>query len=61
MKKWSHALVVALVSASVFVLFVDCDAQAQPPGIKRLALGVVFQGPREPLEQHFRPLVEYAA
>lgn len=61
MKKWSHDLVVALVSASVFVLFVDCHAQAQPPGVKRLALGVVFQGPREPLEQHFRPLVEYAA
>ncbi len=33
----------------------------QTASTKTLTLGIVFQGTREPLEEHFRPLVDYAA
>ncbi|HTN73525.1 MAG TPA: hypothetical protein VMO00_20755 [Methylomirabilota bacterium] len=40
------------------VLNVDAQVK-QALGIKTLTLGLVFQGPKEPIEEHFRPFVEY--
>ena len=63
MKEPSRRVSVAL-SVAVFLLatVVRSEAQTkQKASTKTLALGVVFQGPREPLEEHFRPLVDYAA
>jgi phosphonate transport system substrate-binding protein len=50
------------VAAFLLATVVRSEAQTkQRASTKTLALGVVFQGPREPLEEHFRPLVDYAA
>jgi ABC-type phosphate/phosphonate transport system substrate-binding protein len=63
MKEPSRRVSVALyVAAFLLATVVRAEAQTkQKASTKPLALGVVFQGPREPLEEHFRPLVEYAA
>jgi phosphate/phosphite/phosphonate ABC transporter binding protein len=53
------ALFVALLLLSVAP---HAKAQTkQSASVKTLVLGVVFQGPHQPLEEHFRPLVDYAA
>jgi ABC-type phosphate/phosphonate transport system substrate-binding protein len=51
----------ALVVAAHFAITLESEAQTEKASAKALVLGVVFQGPREPVEEHFRPLVEYAA
>ena len=63
MKEPSHLVSVALsVAAFLLATVVRAEAQTQQrTSTKTLALGVVFQGPREPLEEHFRPLVDYTA
>ena len=46
----------------LFTSGLQAEAQMkQGVSVKTLALGLVFQGPREPVEEHFRPLVDYAA
>jgi len=57
----SHGVTVALVVAALLSITVESGAQTNKMSAKTLALGIVFQGPREPLEEHFRPLVDYAA
>jgi phosphonate transport system substrate-binding protein len=57
----SHGVTVALVVAALLSITVESGAQTNKTSAKTLALGIVFQGPREPLEEHFRPLVDYAA
>ena len=59
MKAPSHRISVALFI--VTLLFTIVNAQAQTKQNKTLTLGVVFQGAREPVEEHFRPFVDYAA
>ncbi|HEY1236464.1 MAG TPA: phosphate/phosphite/phosphonate ABC transporter substrate-binding protein [Candidatus Binatia bacterium] len=50
-------LFVAALSATI-----ECRAaQIESNNAKTLALGVIFQGPSQPVENHFRPLVEYVA
>ena len=63
MKEPSRRVSVAL-SVAVFLLAIVLKADAQTKqttNTKPLTLGVVFQGSRQPLEEHFRPLVNYAA
>ena len=57
----SHGVTVALVVAALLSITVESGAQTNKTSAKTLALGIVFQGPRAPLEEHFRPLVDYAA
>ena len=63
MKEPSRRVSVALsVAAFLLATVVKAEAQTkQGTSTKSLTLGVVFQDPREPLEEHFRPLVDYAA
>ena len=63
MKEPSHRISIALLVASLLlILGLNAEAQTkQKTNTKTLALGVVFQGAREPLEEHFHPLVDYAA
>jgi len=61
MKEPSHRVSIAfLVTTLVLIIGLKAEAQTKT-NTKTLTLGVVFQGPREPLEAHFRPLVDYAA
>ena len=62
MRKQLHRASVALLVASL-LLTIDQKVQAQVKqeiNVKTLTLGVVFHGAKEPLEEHFRPLVVYA-
>jgi len=63
MKEPSRRVAIALSVASLLLTMgLKAEAQAkQTASTKTLTLGVVFQDPRQPLEEHFRPLVEYAA
>lgn len=57
----SHGVTVALVVAALLSITVESGAQTNKTSAKTLALGIVFQDPRAPIEEHFRPLVDYAA
>jgi hypothetical protein len=62
MKEPSRRISVALFASLLLTMGPRAEAQTkQNPSTKALTLGVVFQGPRQPLEEHFRPLVDYAA
>jgi phosphonate transport system substrate-binding protein len=62
MRKTPFLVSTALFVATLLLAIVSAEAQTkQTPPTKRLTLGVVFQGTREPLEEHFRPMVDYAA
>ena len=63
MEKHFHRVSIALFVATFLLATIEqAEAQTkQGASTKALTLGVVFQGPREPLEEHFRPLVDYAA
>ena len=62
MRKPSLLVSMALFVATVLLPIVRAEAQTkQTLPTKPLTLGVIFQGPREPLEERFRPLVDYAA
>ena len=62
-KEPSRRVAIALfVAALLLTMGLRAEAQTkQTTSTKTLTLGVVFQGTREPLEEHFRPLVNYAA
>jgi phosphonate transport system substrate-binding protein len=62
-RRVSISLFVGLFVATLLLVTVpNAEAQTkQKTDAKTLTLGIVFQGPREPLEEHFRPLVDYAA
>jgi phosphonate transport system substrate-binding protein len=62
-KEPSHRVSVALfVVTLLLIMGLKAEAQTkQTASTKTLTLGIVFQGTREPLEEHFRPLVDYAA
>ena len=63
MEKHFHRVSIGLFLATL-LLTVELKAHAQTKqtmSTKTLTLGVVFQDPRQPLEEHFRPLVDYAA
>ena len=63
MKEPSHRVSIAVFVATLLLTMgLRAEAQTkQSTNTKTLTLGVVFQGTREPLEEHFRPLVDYAA
>jgi len=61
-KQFHHVSIALSVAAFLLATVVKAEAQTkQTTSNKTLTLGVVFQDPRQPLEEHFRPLVEYAA
>ncbi len=61
MKEPSRRISIGLFIATL-LLISGLKAEAQTnPNTKTLTLGIVFQDPREPLEEHFRPLVDYVA
>lgn len=63
MEKQLHHVSIALFVATLLLAsIVKSAAQTKPvTSTKTLTLGVVFQDARQPLEEHFRPLVDYAA
>jgi phosphonate transport system substrate-binding protein len=62
MRKLSLLVSVALFVATLLLAIVRAEAQTkQTLTTKPLTLGIVFQGTREPVEEHFRPMVDYAA
>ncbi len=63
MKEPSRRASIALFVASLLLTMgLEAEAQTkQTTSTKALALGVVFQGLRQPLEENFRPLVDYTA
>lgn len=63
LKEPSRYVTVALfVAMLLLTMGLKAEAQTkQTASTKTLTLGIVFQGTREPLEEHFRPLVDYAA
>src|SRR5262245_20654477 len=53
---------VVLLAALLFAIGANAHAQTKPEtSIKTLTLGAIFQDPREPVEEHFRPLANYVA
>ncbi len=62
MKEFGQRFSLGLVGAVLLLTAVNAQAQTRQEATPRtLTLGLVFQGPREPVEKHFRPLVDYAA
>src|SRR5215471_3220923 len=65
MKKQTRRI--ALVVAVTGLLLAATDGRelfaqaAQNPKVKTLSLGIVFKGPREPIEVHFQDFVDYVA
>ena len=60
MTRFSHQLMIMLVVPALFAT-IECSAQTQTKSTNTLVLGVVFQGAAQPVEAHFRPLIEYVA
>jgi len=60
MTRFSHQLMIMLVVPALFAT-VECGAQTQTKSTNTLVLGVVFQGAAQPVQAHFRPLIEYVA
>jgi phosphonate transport system substrate-binding protein len=61
-KRFHHISIAFFVATLLLASIVKPEAQTkQKANTKTLTLGVVFQGPSKPLEEHFRPLVDYAA
>jgi phosphonate transport system substrate-binding protein len=63
MEKQLYSVSVALFFG-MLLFTTDLNAEAQVKqglSIKTLTLGLVFQGRQEPVEEHFRPFVDYAA
>lgn len=60
MTRFSHQLMIMLVVPALFAT-IECSAQTQTKTTNTLVLGVVFQGTAQPVEAHFRPLIEYVA
>jgi len=61
-KRFHHISIAFFVATLLLASIVKPEAQTkQTASAKPLTLGVVFQDPRAPLEEHFRPLVDYAA
>jgi phosphonate transport system substrate-binding protein len=60
MTRFSHQLMIMLVVGALFAT-VECGAQTQTKSTNTLVLGVVFQGTAQPVQAHFRPLIEYVA
>ena len=63
MQKQSYRLAVTLLVATLLLTTgLKAEAQTKPEAsIKTLTVGAVFQDPREPVEEHFRPLTNYVA
>jgi len=62
MRKPSLLVSMALFVATLLLAIASAEGQTkQTLPTKPLTLGVISQGPREPLEERFRPLVDYAA
>jgi len=51
---------IMLVVPALFAT-IECSAETQTKGTNTLVLGVVFQGAAQPVQAHFRPLIEYVA
>ena len=60
MTRFYHQLMIMLVVPALFAT-IECSAQTQTKSTNTLVLGVVFQGAAQPVEAHFRPLIEYVA
>jgi len=58
-KRFHHVSIAFFVATLLLASIVKAEAQTKQTA--NLTLGIVFQGTREPLEEHFRPLVDYAA
>ena len=63
MEMQSYSRSIALLVATLLLTAgLKAKAQSKPEtSIKSLTLGAVFQEPREPVEEHFRPLINYVA
>lgn len=62
MKKSLRRLAVSAIAAALSLNVANAQAQKKEvKGPETLVLGLVFQGPPEPLEKRFRPFVEYVA
>ncbi len=63
MEKQSYSRSIALLAATLLLTAgLKAEAQSKPEtSIKSLTVGAVFQEPREPVEEHFRPLINYVA
>jgi phosphonate transport system substrate-binding protein len=63
MEKHIHPIAaVFLVLALWLTVGTQTEAQSKPEtALKTLTLGAIFQDPREPVEEHFRPLANYLA
>jgi phosphonate transport system substrate-binding protein len=63
MEKQFHRVSIALFVATLLLASTVKSAEQTKPGTstKSLTLGAVFQGPPQPREEYFRPLVDYAA
>jgi phosphonate transport system substrate-binding protein len=48
------------IAAALFAS-IECSAQPEIKSTKPLVLGAIFQGAPQPVEAHFRPLIEYVA
>ena len=60
-KQLPRVYLAVIVATLLFAPVLIAEAQMKPgASVKTLTLGLVFYGPREPVEERFRPLVEYA-
>jgi phosphate/phosphite/phosphonate ABC transporter binding protein len=60
MTRFSRRIMIIPVAAALFAS-IECSAQTEIKNSKPLVLGVIFQGVPQPVEAHFRPLIEYVA
>lgn len=61
-KQFQRVSITLFVATLLLTIGQKAEAQTKPgTSTKTLTLGVVFQDARQPLEEHFRPLVDYAA
>jgi phosphonate transport system substrate-binding protein len=62
MKNSARRVAVALFGVTLLLTVVNTQAQPkQKTSTKTLTFAVVFQGPRDPVTEHFRPFVNYVA
>ena len=61
MTRFSCHITILLLVAVLFETMDCAAAQTENKTTKTIILGIVFQGAAQPVENHFRPLVEYVA
>ena len=62
MKNPARTVAVMLLGVTLLLTAVNTQAQSKPKtNTKTLTFAVVFQGPRDPVTEHFRPFADYVA